>query len=100
MINNAKDMLNIEAINEYNFNNKYYQLFRNAIRANRNRYVLFVCPKAHNFLKNQFNDFSDNFRSKDGKERIMLITWEKIIEVAKTLNIRTEYFEKRYLEFL
>ena len=100
MINNAKDMINIEAINEYNFNNKYYQLFRNAIRANRNRYVLFVCPKAHNFLINQFNDFSDNFLSKDGKERIMLITWEKIIEVAKTLNIRTEYFEKRYLEFL
>lgn len=101
MIKNAEDIFVDGTICENDFNTKYYQLARNAIRAtSSNKYVLFIYPEANENLHNQFKDFSGNCLTKEGKKRIRLLTWESLVLHADELCIDVRDFKNRYLSFL
>ena len=54
MIEKTKELFIGETISEQDFNNEYYQLARNSIRAtSADKHVFFVCPKEHEELINQ-----------------------------------------------
>lgn len=97
MIEKAKDIFKNGIINENDFNTKYYQLARNAIRAiSAEKYVFFVCPKNHDKLVQQIEEFSDCLTG-DGKERVRPIYWEDIVRDAKEIGIDVTSFKNRYL---
>ena len=101
LIDKAKNIFIGGTISEEDFNNKYYQLARNAIRAySSNKHVFFVCPKAHKKLISQFETFSDKHLTDYGKNLVKLITWEDLVDAAAHLSIDIEDFNKRYLSFL
>ena len=101
MIENTKELFIGETISEQDFNNEYYQLARNSIRAtSANKHVFFVCPKEHEELINQFVEFSDKCLTEKGKERIKLITWEDLVQDAYRLGINVNEFANRYLAFM
>lgn len=78
-----------------------YQLSRNAIRAiDKNKYVVFVCPRAHKTLINQFNNFKSRHLNSNGEQQVKLISWEDIMDVADKLSIANSDFRDRYLSFL
>jgi hypothetical protein len=102
MIEKAKDIFKNGIINENDFNTKYYQLARNAIRAiSAEKHVFFVCPKNHDKLVQQFNEFKSCL-TKEGTERVRLITWEKIVKYAEEeeIGIDVTSFKKRYLPWM
>ena len=101
MIENTKELFIGETISEQDFNNEYYQLARNSIRAtSADKHVFFVCPKEHEELINQFVEFSDKYLTEKGKERIKLITWEDLVQDAYRLGINVNEFANRYLDFM
>jgi len=101
MIEKTKELFIGETISEQDFNNEYYQLARNSIRAtSANKHVFFVCPKEHEELINQFVEFSDKYLTEKGKERIKLITWEDLVQDAYRLGINVAEFANRYLAFM
>lgn len=101
MIENTKEFFIGETISEQDFNNEYYQLARNSIRAtSADKHVFFVCPKEHEELINQFVEFSDKYLTEKGKERIKLITWEDLVQDAYRLGINVNEFANRYLAFM
>lgn len=101
MIEKTKELFIGETISEQDFNNEYYQLARNSIRAtSADKHVFFVCPKEHEELINQFVEFSDKYLTEKGKERIKLITWEDLVQDAYRLGINVAEFANRYLAFM
>ena len=101
MIEKTKELFIGETISEQDFNNEYYQLARNSIRAiSADKHVFFVCPKEHEGLINQFVEFSDKYLTEKGKERIKLITWEDLVQDAYRLGINIAEFANRYLAFM
>jgi hypothetical protein len=101
MIENTKELFIGETLSEQDFNNEYYQLARNSIRAtSADKHVFFVCPKEHEELINQFVEFSDKYLTEKGKERIKLITWEDLVQDAYRLGINVNEFANRYLAFM
>lgn len=101
LIDKTKNIFIDGTISEKDFNNKYYQLARNAIRAcSPKKHVFFVCPKAHKKLISQFDDFSNKHLTDYGKKLVKLITWEDLVDAAKSLSIDMRGFNKRYLSFL
>jgi hypothetical protein len=100
MIEKAKDIFIGGAINEKDFNTKYYQLARNAIRAiSAEKHAFFVCPENHDKLVQQFNEFKSCL-TEEGTNRVRLITWEDILRKAKKAGIDVTNFKKRYLPWM
>lgn len=101
MIHSARDIFINGTINEKDFNEKYYQLSRNAIRAtSANKHVLFIYPQKNEGLKQQFEQFSKACLTEEGKKRVRLITWEELVHEANKLGCDVSNFDKRYLAFL
>lgn len=71
MIDKAKDIFANGSISESVFNTKYYQLARNAIRATSSgKHVFFICPRANENLMNQFDQFSTECLTDEGRKRV------------------------------
>ena len=101
MIDKAKDIFANGSISESVFNTKYYQLARNAIRATSSgKHVFFIYPSANENLKNQFQQFSTECLTDEGRKRVKLITWEDIVQYARSLGIDINAFKNRYFVFL
>lgn len=101
MIDEAKDIFIDGTIIEEAFNMKYYQLGRNAIRATtKNKHVFFVCSKEREDLIKQFEQFTEECLTEEGKHRVRLIYWEELVKEAQSLGINVDDFNKRYLDFL
>lgn len=80
---------------------KNFQLLRNAIRAiDNNKYVVFICPRAHDNLVNQYNKFKEQFLSPKGEEHVKLVTWESLLTAAENILISQGEFCKRYISIL
>ena len=101
MIDKAKDIFVNGSISESVFNTKYYQLARNAIRATSSgKHVFFICPRANENLMIQFHQFSTECLTDEGRKRVKLITWEDIVQDARSLGIDINAFKNRYFVFL
>lgn len=101
MIDKAKDIFVNGSISESVFNTKYYQLARNAIRATSSgKHVFFICPRANENLMNQFDQFSTECLTDEGRKRVKLINWEDIFQDADRLGIDINAFKNRYFVFL
>lgn len=101
MIELSKDIFIDGTISEEDFNKKYYQLARNAIRATTSdKHVFFIYPQKHDGLKKQFKEFSDNCLTAEGKKRVKSLTWEKLVQDAESLNLDYKHFKERYLDFI
>lgn len=101
MIDKAKDIFANGSISESDFNTKYYQLARNAIRAtSSDKHVFFIYPRANKNLRKQFRQFSTECLTDEGRKRVKLITWEEIVQDAYRLGIDINAFNNRYLVFL
>ena len=100
MISKAEHIFKDKTISASDFL-KNFQLLRNAIRAiDNNKYVVFICPRAHDNLVNQYNKFQDQFLSPKGEEHVKLVTWESLLTAAEELSINQGEFCKRYISFL
>lgn len=100
MIDKAKDIFVNGFISESDFNTKYYQLARNAIRAtSSDKKVFFICPRANENLMKQFTQFETECLTDTGRERVKLITWEDIVKDVSCLGIDIDAFNNRYLVF-
>lgn len=101
MIDEAKGIFKGGTISEELFNTKYYQLGRNAIRATtKNKHVFFVCSKEREDLIKQFEQFTEECLTEEGKLRVRLIYWEELVKEVQSLGINVDDFNKRYLDFL
>ena len=100
MISKAEHIFKDKVISASDFL-KNFQLLRNAIRAiDNNKYVVFICPRAHDNLVNQYNKFKEQFLSTKGEEHVKLVTWESLLTAAEELSINQGEFCKRYISFL
>ena len=100
MISKAEHIFKDKTISASDFL-KNFQLLRNAIRAiDNNKYVVFICPRAHDNLVNQYNKFKEQFLSPKGKEHVKLVTWESLLTAAKELHISQGEFCKIYISIL
>ena len=100
MISKAEHIFKDKTISASDFL-KNFQLLRNAIRAiDNNKYVVFICPRAHDNLVNQYNKFKEQFLSPKGKEHVKLVTWESLLTAAENILISQGEFCKRYISFL
>lgn len=100
MISKAEHIFKDKTISASDFL-KNFQLLRNAIRAiDNNKYVVFICPRAHDNLVNQYNKFKEQFLSPKGEEHVKLVTWESLLTAAEELSINQGEFCKRYILFL
>ena len=100
MISKAEHIFKDKTISASDFL-KNFQLLRNAISAiDNNKYVVFICPRAHDNLVNQYNKFKEQFLSPKGEEHVKLVTWESLLTAAKELHISQGEFCKRYISFL
>lgn len=100
MISKAEHIFKDKVISASDFL-KNFQLLRNAIRAiDNNKYVVFICPRAHDNLVNQYNKFKEQFLSPKGEEHVKLVTWESLLTAAEELSINQGEFCKRYILFL
>lgn len=100
MISKAEHIFKDKTISSSDFL-KNFQLLRNAIRAiDNNKYVVFICPRAHDNLVNQYNKFKEQFLSPKGEEHVKLVTWESLLTAAEELSINQGEFCKRYILFL
>jgi len=101
LIAKCKDVFVNGGISEEDMNRKYYQLVRNSIRATSNdKHVFFVCPQAHEDLRIQFHNFSEQCLTDYGRNQVRLITWEDMLQDAHRLGIGINDFNQRYLAFL
>ena len=100
MISKAEHIFKDKTISASDFL-KNFQLLRNAIRAiDNNKYVVFICPRAHDNLVNQYNKFKEQFLSPKGEEHVKLVTWESLLTAAENILISQGEFCKRYISFL
>lgn len=100
MISKAEHIFKDKVISASDFL-KNFQLLRNAIRAiDNNKYVVFICPRAHDNLVNQYNKFKEQFLSPKGEEHVKLVTWESLLTAAENILISQGEFCKRYISFL
>lgn len=100
MISKAEHIFKDKTISASDFL-KNFQLLRNAIRAiDNNKYVVFICPRAHDNLVNQYNKFKEQFLSPKGEEHVKLVTWESLLTAAEGLCINQGGFCQRYISFL
>lgn len=100
MISKAEHIFKDKVISASDFL-KNFQLLRNAIRAiDNNKYVVFICPRAHDNLVNQYNKFKEQLLSPKGEEHVKLVTWESLLTAAEELSINQGEFCKRYISFL
>ena len=100
MISKAEHIFKDKTISASDFL-KNFQLLRNAIRAiDNNKYVVFICPRAHDNLVNQYNKFKEQFLSPKGEEHVKLVTWESLLTAAENILIRQGEFCKRYISIL
>ena len=100
MISKAEHIFKDKTISASDFL-KNFQLLRNAIRAiDNNKYVVFICPRAHDNLVNQYNKFKEQFLSPKGEEHVKLVTWESLLTAAEELSINQGEFCKRYISIL
>ena len=77
---------------------KYYQLFRNSIRAkDKNKYVVFIYDKNNNYCESQLNEFKEKYISKDYQENVKGITWQDLVNKIDTDHIRE--FKKKYMDY-
>lgn len=101
MIEDAKEIFKKGAISEENLYTKYNQLARNAMRATtKNRHVFFVIPQEREDLKRQFEQFSNECLTEEGKRRVRLLYWEAIVGDARSIGVDVDEFSKHYLDFL
>ena len=100
MISKAEHIFKDKTISVSDFL-KNFQLLRNAIRAiDNNKYVVFICPRAHDNLVNQYNKFKEQFLSPKGEEHVKLVTWESLLTAAENILISQGEFCKRYISIL
>ena len=100
MISKAEHIFKDKTISASDFL-KNFQLLRNAIRAiDNNKYVVFICPRAHDNLVNQYNKFKEQFLSPKGEEHVKLVTWESLLTAAENILISQGEFCKRYISIL
>ena len=100
MISKAEHIFKDKTISASDFL-KNFQLLRNAIRAiDNNKYVVFICPRAHDNLVNQYNKFKEQFLSTKGEEHVKLVTWESLLTAAENILISQGEFCKRYISIL
>lgn len=84
-----KDLISYEDETKGEFN-RYFQLFRNALRANNtNKYTVFIFPKANKTLVNQYDKFKDKYIL-DNKH-IVAWYWEELLKEN-----RNDIFYKKY----
>ena len=100
MISKAEHIFKDKVISASDFL-KNFQLLRNAIRAiDNNKYVVFICPRAHDNLVNQYNKFKEQFLSPKGEEHVKLVTWESLLTAAENILLSQGEFCKRYISIL
>ena len=100
MVSKAEHIFKYKTLSASDFL-KNFQLLRNAIRSiDNNKYVIFICPRAHDNLVNQYNKFKEQFLSPKGEEQIKLVTWESLLTAAEGLCINQGGFCQRYISFL
>ena len=100
MISKAEHIFKDKTISASDFL-KNFQLLRNAIRAiDNNKYVVFICPRAHDNLVNQYNKFKEQFLSPKGEEHVKLVTWESLLTAAENILLSQGEFCKRYISIL
>ena len=100
MISKAEHIFKDKTISASDFL-KNFQLLRNAIRAiDNNKYVVFICPRAHDNLVNQYNKFKEQFLSPKGEEHVKLVTWESLLTAAENIHLSQGEFCKRYISIL
>lgn len=100
MISKAEHIFKDKVISASDFL-KNFQLLRNAIRAiDNNKYVVFICPRAHDNLVYQYNKFKEQFLSPKGEEHVKLVTWESLLTAAENILISQGEFCKRYISIL
>lgn len=100
MISKAEHIFKDKTISASDFL-KNFQLLRNAIRAiDNNKYVVFIFPRAHDNLVNQYNKFKEQFLSPKGEEHVKLVTWESLLTAAENILISQGEFCKRYISIL
>lgn len=100
MISKAEHIFKDKTISASDFL-KNFQLLRNAIRAiDNNKYVVFICPRAHDNQVNQYNKFKEQFLSPKGEEHVKLVTWESLLTAAENILISQGEFCKRYISIL
>ena len=100
MISKAEHIFKDKTISASDFL-KNFQLLRNAIRAiDNNKYVVFICPRAHDNLVNQYNKFKEQFLSPKGEEHVKLVTWEGLLTAAENILLSQGEFCKRYISIL
>lgn len=100
MISKAEHIFKDKTISASDFL-KNFQLLRNAIRAiDNNKYVVFICPRAHDNLVNQYNKFKEQFLSPKGEEHVKLVTWESLLTAAENILISQGEFCKKYISIL
>lgn len=86
-------------IDRKDFMEKYFQLFRNALRADEtNKFVFFICPKDREDLKESFSSFRNEYIREDCKN-IFYVTWEELMTIAQKENIEIIEFKERYFGF-
>ena len=86
-------------VDKNDFMNKYFQLFRNVIRARTdNDYVFFICPQDRDDLKKSFDSLKNTYL-KEGVDNVQFITWESLIEKAKSIGVDVAEFEDRYFSY-
>lgn len=77
---------------------KYYQLFRNSIRAkDKNKYVVFIYDENNNCCKKQLKKFRENYITDKYKIHIIGITWQELTNKIETKHI--EEFKGKYLSY-
>ena len=100
MISKAEHIFKDKTISASDFL-KNFQLLINTIRAiDNNKYVVFICPRAHDNLVNQYNKFKEQFLSPKGEEHVKLVTWESLLTAAENILISQGEFCKRYISIL
>lgn len=85
-------------VSEKSVMKNYYQLFRNAIKAQPGKnYVLFICPEDRTDLEKSFLDFKDKFLMDD--EMIQYVYWEDLIRISESLKFNMDSFKKKYFGY-
>lgn len=98
-----KPMLNFVLKTDVEFDEfcKYYQLFRNAIRATDkvHNHCLFIVPKDRDDLENEFNTWHNKYIKNDLDVRI--VYWEDMVEGLKNIGMEKHavLFENMYLKY-
>ena len=97
MIDGAWDLWK-DNVSEDAVMNKYYQLFRNALKAKKGKsYVLFICPRDNCGLKKQYDDFRRIFMKEN--DVVQYVFWEDLVDVASKIGVDMCEFKKKYFGY-